>query len=150
MIIIVVAVVLFFVYFVFFRGNNSITDEQVQPETVRLRYVLQVSELPVEYKDNIKVGETILDYATYYSAGDVVSIYSEPSVYVGHNKTTGEQVLTRIDSLNDLYITVEGEALVKNHTYYINKTDIYIGKRINLMMPNLFCSGNCIKVEVVG
>ena len=113
-IIIVAALVLFGVYFIFFRGESSIIEEPTEPETMRLRYVLQVSELPVEYKENIKVGDNILDYATCFGAGKIVSIYSEPSVYVGHNKTTGEQVLTRIDGLTDLYITVEGDAQIIN------------------------------------
>ncbi|MBE6708166.1 MAG: DUF4330 domain-containing protein [Ruminococcaceae bacterium] len=136
------------VYFLFFRENSGAIEDAIA-ENVKIRYVLQVNELPCEYVDNIQVGECVMDYGTRTSAGDVVAIGSEDFVYVGYDKTTGQQKLTPVKELANLYITVEGEATMKNEMYYVNDTAVYVGRRLDMMMPDLFCSGSCISLEII-
>ncbi len=135
-------------YLLFFRENSDAIEDAIA-ENVKIRYVLQVNELPAEYADNIQTGECVIDYGTHTSAGDVVAIGSEDFVYVGYDKTTGQQKLTPIKELVNLYITVEGEATMKNEMYYVNDTAVYVGRRLDMMMPDLFCAGNCISLEVI-
>ena len=135
-------------YFLFFRENSGAIEDAIA-ENVKIRYVLQVNELPAEYADNIQVGECVMDYGAHASAGDVVAVGSEDYVYVGYDKTTGQQKLTPVKELVNLYVTVEGEATMKNEMYYINDTAVYVGRRLDMMMPDLFCSGNCISIEVI-
>lgn len=148
LIILLVVAVGFAAYFLFFRSDAA-TERNGDEEKIKIRYVLQVSELPAEYADNIKEGECLIDYATHVSAGDVVAVGSEEFVYVGHDKTTGEQKLTPVKELTNLYITVEGEARMFKEMYVVNNTSVYVGKRIDLMMPDLFCTGTCISLEVI-
>lgn len=148
LIILLVLAVGFGAYFLFFRSDAAM-DENVGDEKVKVRYVLQVSELPAEYKDNIKAGEPVIDCATHISAGDIVAVGSEDFVYVGHDKTTGEQKLTTVKDYVNLYITVEGEASLFKEMYVINNTSVYVGKKIDLMMPELFCGSTCISMEVI-
>lgn len=148
LIIILVLAVCVAAYFLFFGSRQSSTDEE-NSEVAKVRYVLQVNELPAKYSDNIKVDENVIDYGTHTSAGTVVAVDYENYVYVGHDKTTGEQKLTAVDDYVNLYITVEGDAVMKDQTYYVNDTSLYIGKRLDMMMPELFCSGYCISLETI-
>lgn len=148
LIIILVVAVGLAAYFLFFRQEEN-TPEEIKLETSRVRYVLQINELPADYADNISVGESVIDYGTHTSAGDVVAVDFENYVYVGHNKTTGEQVLTPVEDYVNLYITVEGDATVYDQTYYVSDTSLYIGKRLDMMMPDLFCTGYVISLETV-
>lgn len=147
LIIIFVVAVGLLAYFMFFRTSD--TTDNAKKETVKIRYVLQVNELSAEFADNIKVDENVIDYGTHTSAGTVVAVDSENYVYVGHNKTTGEQKLTPMDDYVNLYITVEGDATLKDELYYVNDTSMYVGKRLDMMMPDLFCGGYCISLEIV-
>ena len=131
-------------YFIFFRSSGGSNEEK---EISKVRYVLQINELPAEYADNIKVDENVIDYGTHTSAGKVVAVDFENYVYVGHDKTTGEQRLTVMEDYVNLYVTVEGDASVINELYHVNDTSVYVGKRLDMMMPNLFCTGYCISVD---
>ena len=135
-------------YFLFFNRDEANSDSN--DEISRVRYVLQVNELSSDFSDNIKAGETVLDYGTHTSAGEVVAVDFENYVYVGHDKTTGEQVLTPVEDYVNLYITVEGDAVLEDEIYYINDTSLYIGKRLDMMMPDLFCVGHVISFETIG
>lgn len=150
LIIILVAAVGIGIYFIFF-GNKGVapTTDSDEPQISKVRYVLQVNQLPADYFDNIKVGETVIDYGTHTDAGTVVAVDYENYVYVGHDKTTGEQKLTPVEDSINLYVTVEGEAVMENESYYINDTSIYVGKRLDMMMPDLFCCGNLISLEII-
>lgn len=150
LIIIIVAVIGVAAYFLFFGSKDMPSaDDPEQPEAAKVRYVLQVNQIPAEYSDNIKVDENVIDYGTHTSAGDVVAVDYENYVYVGHDKTTGQQKLTTVDKSVNLYITVEGDAIMKDQTYYVNDTSLYIGKRLDMMMPDLFCSGYVISLETI-
>lgn len=135
-------------YFLFFRKNSDVIDE-ASAESVRIRYVLQVNELSAEYADNVKVGECVIDYGTHTGAGNITAVGDEPYVYVGHDKTTGQQKLTTVEDYVNLYITVEGDATMKNELYYINDTAVYVGRRLDMILPELFCAGNCISLEII-
>lgn len=148
LIIILLAVALVGAYFLFF-GRGIADSDGANASTAKIRYVLQVNELPIEYSDNIKTGETVIDYGTETDAGTVIAVDYKNSVYVGYDKTTGEQKLTTLDEYVDLYITVEANARVKNNVYYVNDTSMYIGKSLEMMMPDLFCSGSCISLDTV-
>ena len=136
-------------YFVFFGNNNTPVSDEKTPEAAKVRYVLQVYQLPSMYSDNITVGENVIDYGTHTSAGSVVAVDYENYVYVGHDKTTGEQRLTPLEDSVNLFITVEGDALMKNETYYVDNTSVYVGKRLDMMMPDLFCTGYVVSLETI-
>lgn len=148
LIIIVVVAVGAAAYFLFFRSDAAV-EKSGEDEVSRIRYVLQVTELPAEYKDNIKEGECLIDYATHASAGDVVAVGSEEYVFVGHDKINGEQKLSPMKDLVNLYVTVEGDARMFREMYVVNNTSVYVGKKIELMMPDLYCSGTCVSLEVI-
>ena len=150
LIIILVVAVGVGVYFVFFSGKKSANDVVDTPvEAAKIKYVLQVNQLPVDYSDNIEVGQNVIDYGTHTSAGIVSNLDYENYVYVGHDKNTGEQRLTPVEESVNLYITVEGEAKLSKETYYVNDTSVYVGKRLDMMMPDLFCSGYVVSLEVM-
>lgn len=135
-------------YFLFF-GSGGMGFDNGSGKAERIRYVLQINELPIEYSDNIKEGETVIDGGTTTAAGTVVAVDFKNSVYVGYDKATGEQKLTTLDEYVDLYITVEGDAKVKDNIFYVNDTSMYVGKSLDMMMPDLYCSGSCISLVTV-
>ena len=135
-------------YFLFFRENSGVIEDAIA-ENVKIRYVLQVNELSSEYADNVQVGDSMKDYGTNTIAGTVVAVGSEDYVYVGYDKTTGQQKLNPLKEYVNLYVTVEGEATMKNEMYYVNDTAVYVGRRLDMMMPDLFCTGNCISFEII-
>lgn len=138
------------VYFLFFRQSSDVVEEdQPAPQNARIRYVLQVSEIKNEYTDNIQIGEKVIEYGTRTSVGEVTAVGNEEYVYVGHDKTTGQQKLTPLKDYSNLYITVEGNATMKSELYYINENAMYVGRKIDMFLPDLFCTGTCISLEII-
>lgn len=147
-IIFLAAALLFGVYFLFFKRNSDKLSDSSQPIT-GLRYVLEVSGLESDYSDNVKVGENVIDAENGDVIGRVSAVDFQAHVHVGYDKATGEQRLTPVDDLVDLYITVESDsAFIRDNLCYVENTSIYIEKKLSLMMPDLFCEATCISLDV--
>ena len=139
------------VYFLFFRGGGDASAEQQDAESFKVRYVIRVDKLPAKFQDNVndEEHEKFIDYATQCSIGTVISSERETYYYLGNDKISGEQVRTPDDDYVNLYITVEANATLVNNQYVINGTNMFVGKRIDAMLQNLFCSGTCISIDKV-
>ncbi len=148
LVILLAAALLLGAYFLFFRRNSDKLSAASKP-LGKIEYVLQVSALPAEYSDNIKVGESVIDSESGDVIGRVGAVDFESYVHVGYDKTTGEQRLTPSAELVNLYITVESDsAFVRDNLCYVEDTSIYIEKKLSLMMPDLFCTASCISLDV--
>ena len=132
-------------YVMFFRDCGTVTEES----TKKVRYVIQVSNLPAEFADNAKVSETVFDTGTKTAAGVITAVDFEPATHIGHDKINGKQTISPVDGYVNLYITIEGDAVEKNNTYVVQETSVYVGKYLEMMLPDLSCSGSCISLEVV-
>jgi len=147
LIILVVVAVGLVAYLVFFKADPPAPVDEM--EKAKIRYVLQVSQLSADFADNIEVGESVYDKDAGGVAGEIVAVDPKPYYYIGHDKVDGGQVRTLDEDYVNLYITVEADATVVDELYRVNKTNVHIGKKIVMMMPNLFCTGNCIDLTVV-
>ena len=68
---------------------------------------------------------------------------------MGHDKINGSQKLTPLKDYCNLYITVEGDATMKNEMYYVNDTAVYVGRKLEMILPDLYCTGICISFEII-
>lgn len=144
--IIVLVIAVFAVgYLVFFRDRGAVQEDSAK----KIRYVFQVSSIPAEFADNAKVSQTVFDAGTNTPAGVITAVDFEPATHIGHDKINGKQTISQIDGYVNLYITMEGEAVEKKNTYVVDETSVYVGKYLDMMLPDLTCSGNCISLEVV-
>lgn len=132
-------------YIIFFKDEGSLGDD----ELFELRYVVQVTSLPEEFADNVKVGDTVFDSGTNTVAGTVVAVDHEQAIHVGHDSINGKQALTPIPNYVNLYITIEGDAVENKNTYTVGETNVYVGRYIDMMMSDLTCTGSCISLELV-
>ncbi len=148
LIIIIIAIVGVGVY-MFFSANSTALTEDEALNTSKIRYTVQVGELPREYADSIKVGDTVFDYETGVGIGTVAAVDFKNSVYVGYDKTTGGQKLTSLEDFVDLVITVETSAKKTERYFAIDDISMYIGKNLKMITPGLFCEGSCIYIDTV-
>lgn len=140
--VIAVAAVLIKVYV----SDDSSSDVK---NSVTLQYVIQSDMLSEELADNVSPGDVVYEKKTGRAIGKVSSCDVRGALHTGVSDA-GAQVISDIAGYRVLYITVEVDAAGAAGGYSVENIPICAGEDYELMFKNLYCTGTCISVEVIG
>lgn len=118
-------------------------------KTVKVEYVVEVRSIREDFLKKVDTVSTAYDLDTGKEIGIVTNFDSSPTYHIGKNIITASQVLSEVENRKDLHITIEAEAQIKENRYAINDIFIDIGSTVNLMFPELYCSGTCISYTII-
>ena len=117
-------------------------------ERVTVKYVLQVDPIDSDLVSRVAEGNSILDYKTSQSIGKVTAVSSAQAYYTGID-SQGASVSSPMEGKSVLYITVTAQAAKTSTGYTVGSSVINIGKEIEARLPDLYCIGSCVSIEVI-
>lgn len=115
---------------------------------VRIKYVLEVSEIRSEFCQKAAEGDAVRNADGGEQIGKVAAVSSVPAQHTGTD-SSGAPVLSDIDGYSTLYVTVEAQAKQGNTGYTVGGTLINTGKSVDVRLPSLCFEAKCISVEVI-
>lgn len=115
---------------------------------VRIKYVLEVSEIRSEFCQKAAEGDAVRNADGGEQIGKVAAVSSVPAQHTGTD-SSGSPVLSDIDGYSTLYVTVEAQAKQGNTGYTVGGTLINTGKSVDVRLPSLCVEAKCISVEVI-
>lgn len=118
-------------------------------DTVRIEYVVQLSQIRSEISDNIKVGDTLIDSASKYNIGTVKSVEKFPYTEMTVNTATSEPVLAEYPEHYYIRVTVQADAQYNGVYYSIGGFRISTGLKIYTRFPDFLGEGYCISLYVL-
>lgn len=150
LILLAIAVVAVLLLYIFVWSEERSIDSFTGTEPSHATYVIEVSDVPEEFSDKVKVGEKVIDSSTKTSLGAVQALETQDYYVTTLNLHEGTQVLSRVEDRINLYITIEADALMDGYTYTVGGTELYVGRLLYLSFTDFVCSGYCIALDVEG
>lgn len=150
LVIAVVIAVLIYVFSPWSKIENIWTDNAVE-----LTYFVEIKDVPPEYIDQIKSGDTVIDSVTKSSIGKITDVsYNTSYVYeyeVVGNKAVCNQVNSPAQKDGNVpetvLIKITAQADYKKDVgYTVSGTRIAVGELIDLRLPMYTCSGYCVQM----
>lgn len=128
-----------------------IIDEknEVQLKNTTVQYVVCTDALSEEISDNVSEGDSVYDYSSKKEIGTVTACDVRTASHTGVSQS-GESVVSEMVGYKVLYITVEATATVYDDGYLIGNVPVRAGETLELMLPELYCTAECISIEVTG
>ncbi len=112
-------------------------------EQVRIRYVIESEPMDDSFTSKVNVGDGVYDFESSRQIGTVRSASAASA-----GQSSAEKVAEGAKK-SILYITAETTAVRTSTGYAAGGTLINVGRELELRMPDLFCSGRCISIEII-
>ncbi len=128
-----------------FKIVSNITssgDEQ------NIRYVLKVEPISSSFNSNVSEGDGVFEHTSGSQIGTVNAVSTAQAYHKG-NDLQGAQVSSPIEGQSIMYITVDAKGTKTNVGYSIEDTLMGIGRSFEIRLPNLYCTAECISLEIV-
>ena len=117
-------------------------------ERVTVKYVMEISPIDNDLVSNVVEGHGVYNYEDSDLIGTVSAVASSQAYHIGTD-SQGEQVSSPIEGYSTLHITVTCQAVKTDTGYAVGNTVIGIGKKLSLRLPDLYCEGKCVSIEIV-
>ncbi|MBQ4066859.1 MAG: DUF4330 family protein [Clostridia bacterium] len=117
-------------------------------DRVTVSYTVKVEPIDTTFVSKAAEGNGVYDFETAEFIG-TVSAVSDAQAYKRSYREDGTVKDSVIEGMSVLYITVEAEAIRRDNGYAIGSTLVGIGRELEIRLPNLYCSGECVRVEVI-
>ena len=138
--VIIGSLILVFDPFAFFKKGST--------ENVTLRYTVEIKNVSNDLKNNIKVGDKVLNSATGYDMGSVVAVETQSSFeweYVQGDDYMSKKYST---DKSDIIVTIDVESIYeKERGYMVDGDQIAVGILAYLRFSDFVGSGYCISIE---
>ena len=125
-------------------------------DEVELTYFIEIKDVPPEYIDHIKSGDTVLDSVTKNSLGKISDVsYKASYVYEYTTDDNGKVICSQVNSPTQkdgnvpetIVIKITAAADHKKGTgYTVNGSRVAVGELFDLRLPTYTCSGYCIQM----
>ena len=138
--VIVGSLILMFDPFSFFAKGSS--------ESVTLRYTVEIKNVSNDLKNNVKVGDKVLNSSTGYDMGTVVAIETQSSFEWVYEE--GDEYMSKkySEDRSDIIITVDVKTVYEEgRGYMLDGKQMAVGVLSYLRFPNFVGSGYCISIE---
>lgn len=122
--------------------------EQLFAVTYDIEYTIQLKGVRMEFKDNVKVGDRVVDTVGLDEIGEVTEVVYTASKFVGTDNS-GHSVTSDYPGLYDVTVTVRARATMPSGIYTVNGYGITAGKTIPFRVPDFIGEGVCISVAEV-
>ena len=122
----------------------------IEADTVTLRYVVEIVDMPESFESYLHKGDRVEDAVARGYMGDVVNLRFTEMRRAEYDSVTGKEVYPTVDGYLRTLITIEAEVTKTDRSYSAGGQDIYVGAKLSLMMPQVSTYGYCIEVTEVG
>ena len=116
-------------YFVLRKRTTSGTAEQ---KDLKIQYTVRYHLVPNVLKVHIKSGDTLYFTTDKSTAGTVLSVREEPSVFTDFSTEENVFVTAPYPNCTEYYVTVEATAQKNGDSYTVNGTNLSVGKKLFL------------------
>ncbi len=122
----------------------------VETDTVTLRYVVEVVNMPETFESFLHKGDRVEDAVARGYLGNVVNLRFTEMRRPEYDSVTGKEVYPAVDGKIRALITIEADVTKTDRSYSVGGQDIYVGAKLSLMMPEVSTYGYCIELTEVG
>ena len=126
--------------FVIIRGMGTFGEK------VTVSYTVAVDPIDSDFVSKVSVGNGLYEIETTDHIG-TVSAVSDGQAYRKTGSNSADPRGSAIEGMSVLYITLTAQATKTDTGYIIGNTVIGIGREIEMRFPNLYCIGECVRVE---
>ena len=112
-------------------------------EEVNISYEVRLTGVRSELTSRVNYGDKVYDPVYGEYVGVVEKVRTEQYTEQVLNKSTGELVNAVKGGYYNMYITVNATAEYKDNAYYISTSEIRVGERAYLRLPNFCGEGYC-------
>lgn len=119
--------------------------KQLFAATYKVTYTMRVPNVRLELKNNIKVGDKIVETETLKEIGTVTNVASASSKFVGTD-ASGKTVTSPYPDMYDVTITVSANAEMPSGMYAVNSYSITAGKTIPFRVPDFTGEAVCLSI----
>lgn len=121
-----------------------------ETDTVTLRYVVEIVDMPDAFESYLHKGDRVEDAVARGYMGDVVNLRFTEMRRPEYDSVTGKEVYPTVDGYLRTLITIEAEVVKTDRSYSVGGQNIYVGAKLSLMMPQVSTYGYCIELTEVG
>lgn len=122
--------------------------EQLFATTYDIEYTIALNGVRMEFKDKVKVGDSVIETVELDGIGNVTEVVYTASKFVGTD-SSGHSVTSDYPGLYDVMITIRADAAIQSGVYSVNGYGITAGKTIPFRVPDFIGEGVCISVREV-
>ena len=123
-----------------------------EPSLAEIEYTIEVTPLRDQFKGDqfIKEGDSVIDAINLREMGKVISVEYKAAVDTSQ-KSDGEVIVSEYPDRTNLHVTIRATADVSQGNYTVDGLLIATGAGYSMRLPNIYLSGECIKIiEVEG
>ena len=113
--IIIIAIIICCGFAVYF-----LTGKEVAAQTKKLRYTIELTDLPEGFSEKIEVGDSITDNIKNYHMGTVVDVEAEPYKKLLEDPVNGRKVEAEIPGRETAVITLEADVTESDSELRVN------------------------------
>lgn len=117
-------------------------------EKVTVKYVMEISPIDQEFTSKVVEGQAVFNYSDSSNIGKISAVATSQAYHTGTD-SQGSVVSSPIEGKSTLHLTVTATATKVDTGYAVDNTVISIGKHLDLRLPNLYCTGKCVSLEIV-
>ncbi len=121
-----------------------------QSESVSIEYTVELTKVSNAYKNNISVGDNVIDSTSKHQLGKVI-VFENDTLYSEffYNNATGNVEMKKNPDFTNLLVTITADAeFIEGEGYMINGHRIAVGTELFLAFPNFVGSGYCIDIKM--
>ncbi len=115
-------------------------------ERVIVSYTVAVDPIDSDFVSKVALGDKLYDHSTGEHIGTVRTV-SDSQAYKKSYSEGADPRGSAIEGMSVLYITLTAQATKTDTGYIIGNTVIGIGREIEMRFPNLYCIGECVRIE---
>lgn len=112
-------------------------------EEVSISYEVRLTEVRSELTSRVNYGDKVYDPVYGEYVGVVEKVRTEQYTEQVRDKSTGELINAVKGGYYNMYITVSAAAEYRDNIFYISGTEIRVGERVYLRLPNFCGEGYC-------
>lgn len=147
LILILIAAAVAVVLYIFVWSGKS---GGVETDTVTLRYVVEIVDMPETFESFLHKGDRVEDAVARGYLGNVVNLRFTEMRRPEYDSVTGKEVYPAVDGKIRTLLTIEADVTKTDRSYSVGGQDIYVGAKLSLMMPEVSTYGYCIELTEVG
>lgn len=147
LILILIAAAVAVVLYIFVWSGKS---GGMETDTVTLRYVVEIVDMPETFESFLHKGDRVEDAVARGYLGNVVNLRFTEMRRPEYDSVTGKEVYPAVDGKIRALITIEADVTKTDRSYSVGGQDIYVGAKLSLMMPEVSTYGYCIELTEVG
>lgn len=125
----------------FMIGSAFGIDISAEKEDMTIEYTLQLRGMMPEFKDNVTVGETVIDAQKRLNLGTVTAVWSEPYEKDVYDEESGTMVKAVHPENVTMYIRISSPGYVTDEMYYVNGIKMAVGIGLSIHTKDLCATG---------